>query len=108
MKGEIKQELIQYIAGLNCNIDALQRQVTFIAGQVATLLAQHRNDNETSLVRQCGLTIAKDLGTINRSYGFPGLSQVRRLVRDYRLKCEEKGEAIFLLSDTDIEMDIQA
>ena len=81
--------------------------MTFLASQVATLLAHKRNDQQTGLTRQVGLTIAKDLGIINQSYRYPGLSQVRRLVRDYKLRCEEKGEAIFLLSDTDIEMGIQ-
>ena len=108
MKGEIKSELCNYIAGLQCNITSLQCQVTFIAGQVATLLAHRRNDQESSLTRQVGLAIARDLGTINQSYGFSRLSQVKRLVRDYKLKCEEIGEAIFLPSDTDIDMDIQA
>ena len=80
--------------------------MTFIATQVAKLNAQQRNDNETSLVRQCGLAIAKDLGTISRSYGFPGLSQVKRLVRDYRIKCEEKGETFFLSNDEDMDTTI--
>ena len=103
MKGEIKKELIQYIARLKCNIDTVQRQVTFIAGQVATLLAQKHNEQESGAARQCGLAIARDLGTIARSYGFSGLSQVKRLVRDYKIKCEEKGETFFLFHDEDMD-----
>ena len=98
MKGEIIKDLIQYIAGLHTNIQSLQRQMTFIASQVAKL---QRDDNNTSLMRQCGLIIAKDLGTISRSYGFSGLSQVKRLVRDYRTKCDEKGETFYLFTDDD-------
>ena len=78
--------------------------MTFLATQVATLLAQQHNLQESGAVRQFGLTIAKDLGTINRSYGIAGMSQVMKLVRGYKLKCRENGEAIEN-SDDDIEMD---
>ena len=84
--------------------------MTFLATNVATVLAYHHNMKESGAVRGFGLAIAKDLGIINRSYGLAGISQAMKLVRGYKIKCQEKGEACMIFNtddneDNDIEMD---
>ena len=56
------------------------------------------------MARQYGLTISKDIGSINRSYGACGVSQVMKLLRKYRRQCDEKGEVI-IVPDNDAESD---
>ena len=51
-------------------------------------------EQETHLLRLYGQSIAKDLGEINREFGYPGVSQAMKLIKDYLLKCKETGEAI--------------
>ena len=82
-----------------------------MATNIATLLAYHNNMKESGAVRGFGLAIAKDLGIINRSYGLAGMSQAMKLVRRYKIKCQEKGEACLIFNtedddeDNNIEMD---
>ena len=60
-------------------------------------------EHEQHLLRKYGQSIAKDLGEINRNYGYVGVSQAMKLVKDYLLKCRETGEAIEICDPDKIE-----